>query len=84
MANNTRKEIDVYKGNYSACVLVRKIEEKYKGSDFLQDPMYIALTEHVEQAEWRGKEVESIKSKNDRIEKEEIYDSELYEDDEED
>jgi len=84
MDNNTRKEVDIYKRNYSACWLVRRIEEKYKGSDFLQDPMYIALIEHVEQAEWRKKEVESIKSKIDRIEKEEIYDSELYEDDEED
>jgi hypothetical protein len=84
MDNNTRKIVDIYKENYSAFWLARRIEEKYKGSDFLKDPMYIALIELAEKTEWREIEDESIKCKKERIEKEEIYDSELYEDDEED
>jgi len=84
MESNIRKDIDFYKNKYSPCQLVKKIAEKYEGSEFLKDPMYIALTEGAESAARREKEEESIKSKIDRIEKEEIYDSELYEDDEED
>jgi hypothetical protein len=84
MGNNIREDVDFYKRKYSPCQLIKKIAEKYEGSEFLRDPMYIALTEDAESAARREKEEISIKSKNDRIEREEIYDSELYEDDEED
>lgn len=84
MENKIRKDIDFYKSKYSPCQLVKKIAEKYEGSDFLKDPLYLALTEDAESAARREKEEASNKSKIDRIEKEEIYDPELYEDDEED
>ena len=82
MEKNIREKVDFYKENYSSCQLVKKIAEKYKGSEFLKDPMYLALTEDMSLADWREKEDEGMKSRVERIEKEEIYDSELYEDEE--
>lgn len=84
MGDNLRKDVDLYKRKYSPCQLIKKIAEKYEGSEFLKDPLYIALVEDAESAARREREEKSIKCKLDRIEKEEIYDSELYEDDEED
>ena len=84
MENSLRKEIDSCKEKYNACQLVRLIAAKYSGSEFLRDPIYIALTEDIELAEWRGREDASTKLKNNRIEREEIYDMDLCEDDEED
>lgn len=84
MENSLRKEVDSFKEKYNVCQLVRLIAEKYSGNEFLRDPIYIALTEDIELAEWRGREDESVKLKNNRIEREEIYNLDLYEDDEED
>jgi hypothetical protein len=84
MDDKIRELVDYYKEKYSSCQLVKKIADKYEGNELLKDPMYLALTEELALSEWRENEDKSMKSKAERIEKEEIYDSELYEDDDED
>ena len=84
MDDKIRELVVYYKEKYSSCQLVKKIADKYEGNELLKDPMYLALTDELAMSEWRENEDKSMKSKAERIEKEGIYDSELYEDDDED
>ena len=66
------------KGKYTVHELIEKIKYKYSKSEFLNDPMYIALTEKAKRAEHLRNENSYLKEKIKRLQTE-TYDEDIDE-----